>query len=144
MVKHVLPLTRNMEDAEDAVQEALAKLWHYNGKMNICHNIDALSFITVWREALKRIIKKRSSVSLIEIPEPLTEEPNNIKELYDNVVRGIDDLPVTERMVMRLRHIEGLEIEEIAYCLNSTSAAVRTALSRARKKLRSRFYCQKR
>ena len=45
-------------------------------------------------------------------------------------------LPTVEQAVLRMRHIDGMEIEEIAAISSSTTGAVLTALSRARRRIR--------
>lgn len=49
-------------------------------------------------------------------------------------------LPLRQREVLRLRHLEGLETEEIAALLGMTPDAVRMNLSRARKRIRTLFF----
>lgn len=44
-----------------------------------------------------------------------------------------------QRAVLELRHVEGLEIDEIARATASTEAAVRVALCRARQRVKTLF-----
>ena len=55
------------------------------------------------------------------------------------VLRVISTLPNLQQAVLRMKHIEGFEVEEIARLTGSTPIAVRTNLSRARKKVREQF-----
>ena len=54
-------------------------------------------------------------------------------------MQAIDMLPGVEQAVLRMRHIDGMEIEEIASISSSTPGAVRTALSRARRRVRQLY-----
>lgn len=67
-----------------------------------------------------------------------SEEPGD-EDISDELSAAIDSLPTTEQAVLRLRHIDELEIDEIAAMTDSSAGAVRTALSRARRKVRDRF-----
>jgi RNA polymerase sigma-70 factor (ECF subfamily) len=56
------------------------------------------------------------------------------------VARIIERLPETQRMIIRLRDIEGYQPAEIAEILGCEPSAVRMNLSRARKKVKEEFF----
>ncbi|WP_301206968.1 RNA polymerase sigma factor, partial [Paramuribaculum intestinale] len=58
---------------------------------------------------------------------------------FQALMQAIDMLPGVEQAVLRMRHIDGMEIEEIASISSSTPGAVRTALSRARRRVRQLY-----
>ena len=45
----------------------------------------------------------------------------------------LSQLPQRQQMLLRMRHVDGLEIDQMARALNSSNGAIRTALSRARR-----------
>ena len=51
----------------------------------------------------------------------------------------MEELPEQQRMVIQLRDIEQYEFDEIAKVLDMNETAIRVALSRARKVLRTRL-----
>jgi RNA polymerase sigma-70 factor (ECF subfamily) len=53
----------------------------------------------------------------------------DIASTVDELLR---QLPARQQQLLRMRHIDGLEIDEMARVLQSTPGSVRTALSRAR------------
>ena len=55
------------------------------------------------------------------------------------VMRLIDKLPAAQQVVMRLRHIDGMETADIARLTGATEAAVRKQLSRARMAVRKHY-----
>ena len=55
--------------------------------------------------------------------------------LLEQTMKMIDQLPEMQQTIIRLRHMEGMEMKEIASLTGSTEVAVRKALSRARKAL---------
>ena len=62
------------------------------------------------------------------------------KELSDELSLALESLPDTEQAVLRMKHLEGMETEEIAGLIQSTPGAVRTALSRARRHIRELYF----
>lgn len=73
-----------------------------------------------------------------DVPQPLIEESEAWldKLELERTLAGIEKLPDTLRDLLLLRHLEGLEYQEIAALLNKQEGAVRTQLCRARKKLK--------
>jgi len=55
-------------------------------------------------------------------------------------MRIIDQLPEIQQNILRMKHIDGFEIEEIVGITGSKPEAVRMNLSRARKKVRDVFF----
>lgn len=51
----------------------------------------------------------------------------------------IASLPSVQQTVIRMRHIEGLEIADIAKITGSTPGSIRVALSRARQSIKEIF-----
>ncbi|MBR1710062.1 MAG: sigma-70 family RNA polymerase sigma factor [Clostridia bacterium] len=51
------------------------------------------------------------------------------------LINAFDQLPVKERELIRMHHMDGVAIKDIASELDATEGAIRTALSRARKHL---------
>ena len=55
------------------------------------------------------------------------------------VMEIIASLPSVQQAVIRMKHIEGLEVGEIARITGSTPGAIRVALSRARQSIKDIF-----
>lgn len=69
-----------------------------------------------------------------------TPERTLIKEeRMEELLALIATLPNLQQAILKMKHIEGFEVEEIARLTGSTPIAVRTNLSRARKKVREQF-----
>ena len=62
-----------------------------------------------------------------------------IRDSVSWVERIMQDLPEQQRMVLQLRDVEAYEFEEIAEVMQMQPAAVRVALSRARKTVREKL-----
>uniref|UniRef100_UPI0032E43D72 RNA polymerase sigma factor n=1 Tax=Phocaeicola vulgatus TaxID=821 RepID=UPI0032E43D72 len=56
-----------------------------------------------------------------------------------SILEVIGTLPDLQQSILRMKHLEGFEVEEIARLTGSTPVAVRTNLSRARKRVKEQF-----
>jgi RNA polymerase sigma-70 factor (ECF subfamily) len=54
----------------------------------------------------------------------------------------VDSLPELQQTILRLRHMQGMEMKELAAMLQMNEAAVRKALSRARMAVRDLYLKQ--
>ena len=79
--------------------------------------------------------KLMDSTPITQIPEELFEQAEKMQELLEMIAR----LPDLQQAVLRMKHVEGFEVEEIAQLTGTNPVAVRTNLSRARKKIREQF-----
>ena len=134
-------LTDEPEDAEDAVQEVLLKLWNKRLELEQYRSIEAFAMtlthnicIDMWR------CKRNDTLSLdiVQAASP-TGTPERLLEIKDEIHlmhEIIDSLPNLQRTIMRMKDIEGYETDEIAEITGCGPEAIRSNLSRARKKVR--------
>jgi RNA polymerase sigma-70 factor (ECF subfamily) len=131
------------EDAEDVVQEVFLKLWNMRRDLERYDSIPALSVQITKRLCLNRLKAMRRPV----LPEdaevidgaPLPDVALEQKDSVRQVIRLIDRLPGQQQAVLRMKHIDGLEVDEIAALTGSSPETVRMNLSRARKRIRELF-----
>ena len=122
------------DDAADAVQDALLKLWFYRERLDEYASFDAPALVTVRRVCLTRLRSFHPRATLDELADRAADDDGDHD--FQTLLRAVDMLPTVEQAVLRMRHIDGMEIEEIAAISSSTTGAVRTALSRARRRIR--------
>jgi RNA polymerase sigma-70 factor, ECF subfamily len=148
-------VTRNSEDSEDAVQEALLKAFQ-----NLTDFREESQFstwlirITVNQSLMKlRKQRTRKEVSLdedfemdgdvlpLDVPDrtPGPEQLCWASELRDILIRTVEELRPILRTVFVLRDVEGLSIAQTAQVLNLSQAAVKARLWRVRLHLRERL-----
>jgi RNA polymerase sigma-70 factor (ECF subfamily) len=133
-------------EAEDIVQEVYVKLWHMRGELPSCNSIKALSVQITKNLCLNRMKQRRDRIrETLDGRAVLSEEPEpdvalEQKDTVEQVMRMIDGLPDLQRAILRMRHLDGLEVEEIAELTGSNPEAVRMNLSRARKKVKEQFF----
>jgi len=136
-------ILRNEDEAIDAVQEVLLKLWEIRTDLASVDNQKAFVFKALRNKCLD-IIKLRKQT--IEVDENKLDEDLNpyeqlaMKDTVELVYRLIENLPELQRTVIRMRDVEELEIDEIAFVMGISNNAVSTNLSRARQKIRTQLF----
>ena len=128
------------EEAEDATQEVMVKLW--NKKENLeNYNAEALAMTMTKNYCLDQLKSKRAGNLKIVHNNYTDREPQLDKKLEDSdslewVEKIINQLPEQQQILIQLRDVEQYEFDEIAKIVNMNETAIRVALSRARKKIR--------
>jgi RNA polymerase sigma-70 factor (ECF subfamily) len=148
MYRLALSFTKRSDEAEDVVQEIGVKLWERRKDMASINNLEAYAMSAVRNRCLdySRSPHNRTA-DLTEAMHAVSRERSPYKsveqaDMIDFVRRLIDRLPIQQQMVIRLRDIEGYELDEIAEILNMNNSAVRANLSRARQKIREELLKQ--
>lgn len=142
MFRVAYSLLRNTHDAEDAVQEALLKLYRTNGWQRI---EDEKAFLsrTVWRVALDRIPATRTMEDATEIEIASTRATPEDWVAGDNerqlLRRMIEALPEDLRRPLMLSAIEEMTSSEVAEIMGIPEGTVRTRVMRAKAELKKRF-----
>jgi len=132
------------EEAEDATQEVLIKLWNNQSKFEEFKNVEAFSMTMTKNFCLDKLKSKQAQNLKIVHSNyqdhniSLQKDIEN-KDSLDWVGRIIADLPEQQKMVIQLRDIEQYELDEISEMLDMNNTAVRVALSRARKTIREKL-----
>jgi RNA polymerase sigma-70 factor (ECF subfamily) len=132
------------EEAEDATQEVLLKLWRNKTKIAEYNNVEAFS-MTMTKNFCFDKLKSKQAQNLKIVHGNYEEKDTPLQkqvELNDSVSwveRIIETLPEQQRMIIQLRDIEAYDFDEIAKMLEMNNTAVRVALSRARKTIREQL-----
>ena len=136
----------NEDDAEDTVQDVLLRLWQMVDMLRM--PIDALATVLVRNFCVDRLRRQRPSQALTascEQPEETEKgygsatEGRESDERIERVLEMIGTLPTLQQTILRLRHIEGMGMKEIAELTGSSEVAVRKTLSRARQTLKQQY-----
>jgi RNA polymerase sigma-70 factor (ECF subfamily) len=127
-------LLRDRAEAEDAVQEALARVcrdfggvrdpqaWFFRVLVNLCMRTQRRKrLFSIWQR--------------LWTPESLTGDPLTIREIRD----AVDRLPSMQRTAIVLRYGHDLSPPEIAALLEVGEGTVKTHLSRGLARLRQRM-----
>ena len=147
-------ITRNQEDAEDAMQDAFFKAYSHLKDFSGDSRFYTWLVRIAANEALMRLRKRRPNV--VSLDEPVEGEddlmpreiqdwgPNPLQrfaqtEMNEILTGAIDTLAPDFRTVFVLRDIEELSTEETAKSLGISVPAVKSRLLRARLKLREQL-----
>lgn len=130
------------EEAEDASQEVLVKLWNKNEGLAAYHSVEALAMKMTKNFCLDQLKSKRAG-NLKITHHNFTDNQAGLQQKVEDidslqwVEKIINQLPEQQRLIVQLRDVEQYEFEEIAKILEMNETAIRVALSRARKTIRT-------
>lgn len=136
-------ILRNAEEAQDAVQDLIAKLWVKRASLDEVDNIPAFTMRAMRNLCLDVIRQQHDDQELppeIEYKELNPHQQVEQNDMISRIKFMIDELPELQRTVIRMRDVEGMELSEIAYITSITENAVCVNLSRARQKIRDRIF----
>ncbi len=128
------------DDAEDVVQDALLRLWQMVGEVR--RPMDALASVLTRNLCISQLRRQRCPSGLSE--ENITSEDSDYAddERLSRMLAIIETLPSLQQTILRLRHIDGMEMKDIATLIGSNEVAIRKALSRARQTVRIQYLKQ--
>ena len=126
------------DDAEDTVQDVLLRLWQMVGELR--QPFDALALRLTRNLCIDKVRRKRPTLTLTDSGE--TGEADDNDERIERMMAVVSTLPDLQQTVLRLRHLEGMEMNEIADLIGSSEVAIRKALSRARQAVRQKYMKQ--
>lgn len=137
-------LLESEEDAEDALQELYLKLWAARSGLSGVQNPPAYGISMLKNICIDRIRKRmvRKAEPLDKVPHPEdthTESRTDIKDALRYLLQEMEKLPDKQRMVIRMRAVEGLEYEDIARRTGLSEVYIRVLVTMARKTLRSKI-----
>lgn len=143
MFRVAYSLLRNVQDAEDAVQEAFLKLYRGDAWRRM---EDEKAFLarTVWRVALDRAPRaadRMDDVAGMELAAAGASPESHLADQAERVLlrRLIDGLPEELRQPLVLSAIEEMTSREVAVVMGISEGTVRTRVMRARAELKKRF-----
>jgi RNA polymerase sigma-70 factor, ECF subfamily len=148
-------ITRNREDAEDAMQDAFMKAYSHLGTFQEDSRFYTWLVRIAANEALMRLRKRRSDRT-VPLDEPIDtgeetvareiavwednpEQRYSRDEMHDILEQAVQTLKPDFRTVFVLRDIEELSTEETAESLGISVPAVKSRLLRARLALREKL-----
>lgn len=132
------------DEAEDMVQDAMLRLWTMRAELRM--PIDGLAVLLVRHLRTDRLRRdKRAAVVSIDddaaVPVMFADDSGDAgtSERVARVMAIASLLPDMQQLVFRMRHVDGMEMGDIAAVTGCSEAAVRQALSRARRAIRDRY-----
>ncbi|GGB74106.1 DNA-directed RNA polymerase sigma-70 factor [Flavobacterium suaedae] len=129
------------EEAEDATQEVMVRLWNSRKKLNKYSSVEALAVTITKNYCLDQLKSKRATEMRIvhsnySDGQAGVDKQAEDKDSWSWVEKIMDDLPEQQKLIIQMRDVEQYDFEEIAKVMDMNETAVRVALSRARKTIR--------
>jgi len=145
MIRSVWWITRNAEDAEDAMQNALMAIWKHQHRISRHANPQAL-ILRICIDAASDVARRRGRDRRKRGPHDLADqlvdkarlpwEELAQRELSSEILTAINRLSRRQAVAISLRVFEELPYEQIAAAMNCTEATARKHVERARGHLR--------
>lgn len=137
-------IMNNDVEAQDAVQNALLKLWDKRDTLTSINNVEAYCMGVIKNICLDSIRARHNIFSNIDDYSPQSgpySEDKSVEqgETLKCVSTIIDKLPPQQKEVIRLRCFDDLSLQEIEQATGLTNMNIRTLISRARKKIKEEY-----
>ena len=139
-----LRLLRNEEEAKDAVQDVMVRLWKKRKELGNHPNPSAYACLTIRNHCLDILRKTEPSKSnennLNEVAICIDSSKNiEHREVVEIIEKIIASLPEKQRDIVLMRDIDGLEFDEIEVLTGTPKEIIRVTLSRGRKHIREQL-----
>jgi RNA polymerase sigma-70 factor (ECF subfamily) len=132
------------EEAEDATQEILLKLWNNRQNIAAYRNTEAFAMTMTKNFCLDRLKSKQAQN--LKIVHSNYQDNNTslhkqveVKDSVSWVAKIIEELPEQQKIIVQLRDVEAYDFDEISKVVDMNPTAIRVALSRARKTIREQL-----
>ncbi|WGK64184.1 RNA polymerase sigma factor [Croceiramulus getboli] len=129
------------DEAQDAVQEVVLKLWTKRETLKKYRSVEALA-MTMTKNYSYDKLKAKSSSNLKIVHSNYEDNNSNTRKQVEvnddvnSVFELMKELPEQQQLILQLRDVEQYDNAEIAKMLEMNETAVRVSLSRARKSIR--------
>jgi len=138
LYRFALSFLKDVQEAEDAVQDVMAGIWARRAEWPQWNNIPAYCMTATRNNCLDRLRRRRmvavepERASLISSSDKDPYEQVTNKEMIHRIRQCMDRLPSNQQQVIRLREMEGFSYNEIAEVLDMTLDQVKINLFRGR------------
>jgi RNA polymerase sigma-70 factor (ECF subfamily) len=138
LFNHIRNVLRNEEDAKDIVQEVTLVLLNRSDKLKDYSHVKSFAFYVadnLCHDLIKYRSYRRSVPDYKEAEYIESDDAPGYNEIINELSGILEMLPEQQRDFIKLRAIEGLELDEIARIKNRDKIYVKVNLTRARKKI---------
>lgn len=139
-------ILKNMEDAEDIIQDAYCKLWDEREKLADIQKPEAYCVTLVKHLCLDylrspKAARNHSNIEDYEFQDDFVTVENDIenREIIKRVQSILSRLPEKQQRILNLRGFADCSFEEIETITGESAANVRVLLSRARNTLKMKL-----
>ncbi len=132
----------NRTEAEDAVQEALIKLWKMRERLPQIENLEGWCMRVQRNMAIDLLRRRPKPAEAVEERWDLADQaasPQQMVETQDElqqIEKLMEQLPEKQRIIIKLRDVQGYSYKEISQSLDMSMSQVKVYLHRARQHMR--------
>jgi RNA polymerase sigma-70 factor (ECF subfamily) len=137
-------LVGNREEAEDILQETFLRVYRQKESYDFNYSFSTWIY-TIALNLCRNLYKRKKKVrflgmdSLVNHPDPNSENHGNRNRLSSILEGAISSLPFKYRTVFLLRDVDQLSYEEVASTLNLPLGTVKSRVNRARRILQKKL-----
>ena len=130
-------MVRDRGLAEDALQEALVKVWKHLPSLRLHDSLKAWLLRIVVNEVKQQLRKRRVPTLPLEKASELAGDPDEVgtamlrQEEYQYLRQALGMLPSDQKETVVLRYYSGLTVPEIAAVMGQREGTIKSRLSRA-------------
>lgn len=125
-------------DVEDAVQEALVRLWRMGDRLDEYRSVESLAVAVVRNVCIdmsRRVSPPTASIDGLQVAADSSADSSLTAESTRGVMdKLIGRLPATQQKLLRMRG-DGMSLDEIAAVVKMQKTSVKTLIARARHEL---------
>jgi len=131
-------ILEDRSDALDAVQDLYVKLWKMRESLDLVRNPAAYGTLLIRNLCIDRIRRQRPAEALRDdLPgKDPPDEALMVRETLGAVFLAMENLPDSQKKLLKLHLLQGLSYQEIAEETGLSPLNVRVQVSLARKKLK--------
>jgi len=140
-----LHMLKSVEEAEDALQDVMVKLWDKRQQLREYNSVEAFAVTVTKNRCLDKLKSKKHKYHMdvleLEVDSGFVSPYKNLElsESMKVMVRAFQELPEQQRLLITLRDLEGYSYEEISEQTGLQVNNIRVGLSRARKAAREAY-----
>lgn len=128
----------NASDVDDAVQEALVRLWRTGNRLDDCQNVESFAVAIVRNVCIdfsRRTVPPAAQVDELHVAADSYADSSLTAESTRGMMETlISRLPATQQKLIRMRG-EGMSLDEISAIVQMPKTSVKTLIARARHEL---------
>ncbi|WP_297093900.1 RNA polymerase sigma factor [uncultured Draconibacterium sp.] len=130
-------ILKDSNDAQDAVQEVVLKLWKNRRLLDNAKNLESYCMNTVKNHCFDVLRKQKhhQNYLLANVHEAQEETRFDAIDLVEKLKQELHQLPDQQRMAIELKDFQGLDYEEVGDIMEQSANTIRVHVSRGRKKL---------
>ncbi len=137
LFRFAVSILKNNDDAQDAVQEVVLKLWRKRRLLDKKQKLESYFLNTIKNHCFDVLRKRKQQLSYQQSLTSWFSVEQNFEQvdLLEKIKNELHRLPVQQRMAIELKDFQELEYEEISEILEQSINSIRANVSRGRKKL---------